>query len=42
MVRVAVLLASEFVSVTWKEITRAAGLAELSVLENSTERSAAW
>jgi len=41
-VRDAVLLASAFVSVTWKETVRAAGLAEVSLVENVTDCSAAW
>ena len=42
IVRCAVLLVAPTESVTWKETVRAAGLAEGSLVENSTERSAAW
>ena len=40
IVRCAVLLVAPTESVTWKETVRAAGLAEGSLVENSTERSA--
>lgn len=42
MVRDAGELVAPTESVTVKETVRAAGLAELSVVENSTDRNAVW